>query len=157
MPLSYSKAFTENIATTMNYRVTDIYDKMINKGLTIYNVHSYFSFPFCKLIDREIIGIQRFNTRIQNGEDALFMFTISKGIKRMRLTNKTAIYYRRIRSGSLMNRKVSIIYIIKNYFWLIFCMVGVYMRAPLKYNFVLFVVKILAIFKSLVFMVKKNI
>jgi len=157
MSLSYSKAFIENITTAIDYRVTHIYNRMKRKALTVVNIHSYFSFPVCKLIDREIIGTQRFNNKIQNGEDALFMFAISKKIKKMQFTNKTAVYYRRIRNDSLMNRKVGKIYIIKNYSCMMFCMISLYLKAPIKYNFVFFVIKIFAIFKSAILMMKKNI
>ena len=60
----------------------------------------YFGGPCMKMIHRDIIGEQRFDTRFQNGEDSLFMFAISPKIQYIRFTDTNAIYYRRFRSGS---------------------------------------------------------
>lgn len=61
---------------------------------------SYLSGPCMKLIHRDIVGDALFNVNFKNGEDTLFMFDISRNVKELCFTSDTAIYYRRIRSGS---------------------------------------------------------
>jgi len=155
MPLSNSKAFENKIAVTMNYRVAKFYNKMADKKLTHFNTRLYFSFPFCKLIAREIIGQQRFDPRFQNGEDALFMFAISKNVNKMQFANEDVVYYRRVRNNSLMTRKVSVIYIIKNCFGLILATTNIYVKTPVEYGFFFYFFRILAILRTTFFMMKR--
>ena len=65
-----------------------------------YKAKKYFGGPCMKMIHRDIIGEQRFDTRFQNGEDSLFMFAISPRISHVQFTSKEAVYYRRFRIGS---------------------------------------------------------
>jgi glycosyltransferase involved in cell wall biosynthesis len=149
MPLSYSRAFKNNIADTFDYFITRSYERNINKRLSILNVRSFFSTPCCKLINREIIGNKRFDTEFQTGEDALFMFLISDKIKEMRLTGKDSVYYRRIRQGSLTTGR-------ENKYTVLKCLkrISVYTLIffgnPFRYNFLFFISRILASLKSLV-------
>jgi hypothetical protein len=70
---------------------------MIGKKISILNVKRSFSTGWAKLIDRDIISNKRFDTRFQNGEDSLFMFSISNKIKKVQLSGKDSVYYRRVR------------------------------------------------------------
>ncbi len=65
-----------------------------------YKAKKYFGGPCMKLIHRDMIDEQRFDTRFRNGEDSLFMFAISPKIRYIRFTDTNAIYYRRFRIGS---------------------------------------------------------
>lgn len=71
-----------------------------HKKITFEKAKKYFSGPCMKLIHRDMIGEQRFDTRFRNGEDSLFMFAISTKIRYISFTDTNAIYYRRFRSGS---------------------------------------------------------
>jgi hypothetical protein len=53
-----------------------------------------------KLIHRDTIGEQRFDTRFASGEDSLFIFAISNRLHKIAFTDTQAVYYRRIRQGS---------------------------------------------------------
>lgn len=65
-----------------------------------YKAKKYFGGPCMKLIHRDMIGEQRFDTRFRNGEDSLFMFAISPKIRYISFTDTNTIYYRRFRIGS---------------------------------------------------------
>lgn len=83
------------------YYLEKEYNSKAKAGMQpFYKAKKYFSGPCMKLIHRDIIGEQRFDTRFRNGEDSLFMFAISPKIRYISFTDTNAIYYRRFRSGS---------------------------------------------------------
>ncbi|MDR2407966.1 MAG: glycosyltransferase [Bacteroidales bacterium] len=149
LPLTYIKVFDNDIATAKDYYFTNIYNKRMHRRLSLLNVRSYFSFSYCKMIDKDIIGGRRFNTNFQNGEDGLFMFLISDKIKDIEFTGKEAVYYRRIRNGSLVTKKRSIMSVIKNSYFLIITYSKIYLKTPYKYHFFFYFTRVLATFKSL--------
>ena len=148
MPLSYILAFKDNISFTENYHITNQYEKMINGNPNILNTRKYFSIPVCKLINREIIGTYRFDTRFKNGEDSLFMFAISKKKQEIQFTDRTAVYYRRIRNNSLTTVKRKINYRIRNCFNLMLAITVIYLKEPKRYSFLFFLSRIFAFIKS---------
>ena len=143
VPLSYLKAFVGDISNTKNYHITDTYKKMIGKKLTPFNVRAYFDTSCLKLIPREIVGKYRFNRKFQNHEDLLFMFAISTKKMKLQFTDRTAVYYRRIRDNSLTTRSVSFSYIIKNHLTMIFILIMTYLKAPTKYDFLFFISRLI--------------
>jgi glycosyltransferase involved in cell wall biosynthesis len=148
MPLSYLKTFKDNIINSANDYITDNYEKNINKRLCILNTRSYFSTSCCKLIDRNIIASGRFDVKIQNGEDSLFMFSVSDKIKQLRFTGKDCIYYRRLRKNSLSLQKRSLINRMNNFSVLFLAYTIIYFKKPFKYNFLFYISRILAYFKN---------
>jgi len=102
--LSYAKSFLNDDNRYFDYYVTKNFVEN-TKISSINKVRSYFSGPVYKLIHRDIIKNVRFNTRLKNGEDTLFMFEISCNISYFYHTSKDAIYYRRIRYSSANFRK----------------------------------------------------
>ncbi|GHU55153.1 hypothetical protein FACS189442_2350 [Spirochaetia bacterium] len=147
LPLSYILAFYNSIEDAGNYYITKIYEKNQERKLTLINCRSYFSTSYCKLIDRNTIGNKRYDTRFQNGEDALFMFLISNGIRKMQFTDKTAIYFRRMRKNSLATRQKDGNYIIGNCVRL-FCAYSIsYLRNMPGYNFLFLLTRIMATVK----------
>jgi glycosyltransferase involved in cell wall biosynthesis len=149
VPLSYVKAFKGDITNTFDYFITRAYERNIGKELSIFNIRSFFSSPWCKLLDYEIIRNSRFDIRFQTGEDALFMFLISNRINELQFTSRDCVYYRRIREGSLTTGN-------ENRYTIIKCLkrIGAYtmifFRNPLEYNFPFFLSRILATLKSLI-------
>lgn len=90
------------------YGITDVYNRLpVDKKTHPLRARRYFNGPWMKLIHREIIGNRRFDSRIRNGEDGLFMFIISDRIKYVQRAEPDAIYYRRMRQGSAVNRERS--------------------------------------------------
>ena len=150
MPITNIIAFTEGINTSQPYYITDLFNTNLNSGVRqIMQVRSYFSIPYCKLIDRDIITNRRFNTKFKNGEDGLFIFSISDRVKNIELTSKKAIYYRRYRDGSAVysqSKKVLVatnINLIKEY-------TSLYLKHIFKYDFLFYITRILASIQNII-------
>ncbi|MHB9292418.1 putative Poly(ribitol-phosphate) beta-glucosyltransferase [Hollandina sp. SP2] len=146
MPLSYWKVFKDDITENTNGYITNLYDKRLGKKICILNVRSYFSIACAKLIDRDIINNQRFNVNFQNGEDSLFMFSISNKIKKVQFSKKNSVYYRRVREGSLTTNP----YTIRNCFMRIAAYTMIWIKNPFEYNFLFFITRILASLRGLI-------
>jgi glycosyltransferase involved in cell wall biosynthesis len=151
MPLSYWKVFKNNIIDNTDDYITNRYEKRVNKKICILNVRSYFSTSCAKLIDRNTIGNMLFNEKFQNGEDSLFMFSISDKIKKMQFTSKNCVYYRRLRKDSLSSRKKSLVNRANNFMGLFLAYTAVYLKKPLRYSFLFYISRILAYFKTILY------
>ena len=116
-------------------------------GPSIIQRRKYLSNSCCKLIPKSIISTQRFNVNFQNGEDALFMFSISNKIKQIIIENN-CIYYRRLRPNSASRRKVSFINKVKRIFKQQIEYSKIYFSNPLEYNFLLYISRLLAVYKQ---------
>ena len=73
--------------------------------ITLLSGRSFFSCSPCKLIPRNIIDSHRFNTRLSQSEDAVFMAALSKNVKGITLATPDTIYYRRTREGSARHKR----------------------------------------------------
>lgn len=84
------------------YGLTSSYDYCVEHKCNKLNstARKFFSGPCMKLIPSLYVGDRRFDTRFKNGEDSLFMFSISDKIHDVAFTTKDAMYYRRYRKGS---------------------------------------------------------
>ena len=148
--LSNTSAFNDGAPETMiPYHVAEVYAEMHdNLNIPIYSrVRTYFSGPCMKLIPMSIIGDRRFDVRFKNGEDSLFMFLISDRIKNIRFTSSSAIYYRRFRHNSALMKKRTAKERILNVFKSLKEYVSIYKAR--RYNFLFFISRILAEFRSL--------
>lgn len=117
-----------------------------NKSDSKWSQRSFYSIVWGKLIHRDIIGKHRFNPSFKLGEDSLFMFEISKNIKKIELSSQSTIYYIRKRNNSVSRSPISfkkkfpiLTKLILSYFL-------IWLRNPLKYNFPLFLSRIAATF-----------
>jgi glycosyltransferase involved in cell wall biosynthesis len=110
---------------------------------------SFFSVVWAKLIPLNIIGSRRFNTNFANGEDALFMALISDKIKSVNFADEDVIYYRRIRENSASQRKRKLIKKFNIAIRLLLCYLAIYLKSPLKYNFLFILSRCIAVFKVL--------
>jgi glycosyltransferase involved in cell wall biosynthesis len=149
MPLSYLKAFKNDISNEIDDYITKLYEKNISRKIDILNTRSYFSVPYCKLIDKDIIANRRFDKRFQTTEDGLFMFAISDKINNIQFTDRSAIYYRRVREHSLSTTKTPFLSTTKNYLLTIIAFTIIYIKHPQKYNFFFYISRILATVRSL--------
>jgi glycosyltransferase involved in cell wall biosynthesis len=102
-----------------------------------------------KIIPRNIIKDCRFNENIKNGEDALFMFSISKRVYNIVSTNLNCFYYRRIRNDSAYYRRKKTSYYLINTFYLYILYFFEYLASPFQYSGVFFLNRILAVSKKL--------
>lgn len=113
-----------------------------------YQCRSFLAFPVAKLIHREIIGNHRYDCRFKNGEDSLFMTSISDKITSIKFTSDDAIYYVRERIGSASRQKIPFKRLIIDSFKLITTYIKLYFKAPKSYNFLLFLSRIPGVIKN---------
>ncbi len=145
-PYFFNDGFPEK---QLKYPMTDIFNKMrINGKQNFLASRKFFGGPCMKLVSRCIIADRRFDVRFKNSEDSIFMFLISDKFKNVDYTSEKAVYYRRNRKDSAVNRKRSLMkcmcdnlsvareYIIINF--------------KGQYNFKFFITRILAAFKNIV-------
>lgn len=107
--LAYPFAFNDgNEKIQLKNRITDEYNrKYTSEKLEFQKARRFFSGPCMKLIHRSIVGDRRFDKRLKNGEDTLFMFQVSDRIMYVSFTSVEAIYYRRFRINSATTTKRS--------------------------------------------------
>lgn len=100
----------------IRYHVSEVYNNFYKRtSIAIYSrVRTYFSGPCMKLIHRDIIGNMRFDNRLTNGEDSVFMFQISNKVKNIVFASPNVVYYRRFRDNSALTRRRSRLEKIKN-------------------------------------------
>lgn len=91
-----------------------------------FKIRKYFSSPWAKIIHREMIGDIRFDIKLKNDEDSLFMAMISKNITGIHKSNFETYYYVYERLNSASRKKRSLYdkvntcrYLLKKYFSLL--------------------------------------
>lgn len=154
IPLSNFLAFEEDADTReyTSYYITDTYNRLGRKGhpYQILPVRSYLSVPCAKLIPRKVIADRRFYLDFKNGEDSIFMFLISDGMKTFEFTEARAIYYRRIREGSAVTRKKKRKEVLANSCKMIYAYTRIYIAHARRYHALFFVTRVLAAVKKIV-------
>lgn len=155
IPLTLLKGFcddntlTEDELVKYNNAKERLYIDHFKRGKAPYNTAiKYFSSPVMKMIHKDIIGGRRFNLKFKNGEDALFMFSISNRMKYVEFASKDAIYYRRHRKGSLVNSGRGRAKKIGNALRLTLAYTSIYISSPFDYSFPLYINRVLAVFKG---------
>ena len=150
VPLSNIKAFKDKTNVELPYYITDIFNRYCNNHIrhNILQIRSFMSVPCCKLIRKEVIGKRRFNTRFKNGEDSLFMFLISNKMVEFKFTSSNAIYYRRVRENSAVTQKKTLKEKIMNSFHLCIAYSKIYWSDIRSYNFMFYIMRILASVKN---------
>ena len=119
------------------------------KKYTLFNSRQFLSTVWGKLIPRKLVGDNRFDTSHALGEDSLFMFQLSSGIKMIKFTFPDTIYYTRCRNGSASRRKLAYPYRIKVAIRLTGKYISTYMTHPCKYDFFLFATRVAATLRKL--------
>ena len=106
--LSNAYAFNDGFNDIkVKYQLTDVYEKYSHcRHLSLSSrVRKYFNGPVMKLFPIQVIRDRRFDVRFKNGEDSLFMFLVSDSISNIAFASPDAVYYRRYRYDSAINRK----------------------------------------------------
>ncbi|MFL9556556.1 glycosyltransferase [Acinetobacter baumannii] len=119
------------------------------KSKSLIKYRKYLSNSCSKLIPRKLIGVSRFNLKLDKSEDALFMFEISNDIKSITSTSTEVIYYRRLRPNSASRKQIKMTHEILNGFQIMWNFTLVYLKSPLQYNFLLYLTRLLAVIKRL--------
>ena len=109
---------------------------------------SLFSTQCLKLIHRDIIGSTRYSTAFSNGEDSLFMFSISDRIQTIQYTSASTIYYRRVRTESARQRERWGTRL-RTRLHLVIAYSKVYWRSPRRYSFSAYLYMVLAAIYSI--------
>ena len=120
------------------------------KRVTLVSGRSFMSSSCCKLIRRAAIGGRRFDTRFRQGEDALFMATISDRVRSIRLATADTLYYRRLRAGSASRCTVARKEYVLNQLRLMRTYVSLYINNVAHYNALFFLTRMAALSRNIV-------
>ena len=141
--LAYTQSFSDKQNHIPSY-IEQEYFRRAQKGeQPFYKAKKYFSGPWMKLMHCSIINNRRFDTRFRNGEDSLFMFSISDKIQNVNFTSTNAVYYRRIRVGSA-SAKQTRSYSLNNKWQMIKAYHSMYWKDPKSYNLWFYITRFLA-------------
>ncbi len=122
---------------------------------SFFKCRAFLSVPWAKMIHREIISNHRFDCRFKNGEDALFITSITDNFLSIKFSSDDAIYYVRERVGSASRKRIKILKIVSDSFWLISEYIITYLKHPFRYSFLLFAARIPGVLKN-AFLLSKN-
>lgn len=155
IPLTLLKGFcddntlTEEKLKQYNSLKGQLYKEHSSRGKAPFKTAiKYFSSPVMKMIHKSIIAEKRFNLNFKNGEDALFMFSISDRMRYVDFATEDAIYYRRHRNGSLVNSGRGRAKKLGNALRLVVAYANIFFSAPTRYSFPFFLNRIMAVFKG---------
>ncbi len=141
--LSNTEAFRDSERHLPYYIEQEYLRYALDGKQPFYRPKRFFGGPCMKLIHRAIIGDRRFDTRFSNGEDSLFMFTISDCVRYADFTSPKAVYYRRLRTGSAINSKKGW-QTITNRLALMHAFSAIYWKSPRKYLFRFYLTRLIA-------------
>lgn len=119
-----------------------------------YKCRSFLAFPVAKLIHRDIIGIHRFDKRFTNGEDALFITSLTDNFQMVKFTRCIAIYYVRERQGSASRTPLPKGKILNDAIKLIVQYLKTYFSSPRRYSLILFACRIPGVIKNAMWLSK---
>ncbi len=118
--------------------------------VTLISARSFMSSACCKIIRRETIGRCRFDTRFRQGEDALFMTTVSDRVRNIALATADTLYYRRLRAGSASRRVVARREFVLNQLRLMRTYIGLYLGNAAHYSLPFFAMHLAALSRNIV-------
>lgn len=132
-----------------SYSLAKVYSNLSKKdAISLIDARSLLNGPCMKILSKDIIKEIYFNPKLSNGEDSVFMFEISKNIKRLVLAPESAIYYRRFREQSATTRKKNFFERLNNTLKLLYAYSEIYVKAPLHYSLRFYILRLLATFKG---------
>ena len=153
IPLSNIRSFIDSTGEEVTDYLNNSYNKNKNGVKSLWKASSHFAVPYLKLIPRDIALSRRFNERLTNGEDSLYMFAISHNFSNFKSTSPHAVYHRRIRQNSLnFNAPAKQLSQLPRAFC---AYIAEWLRHPLAHNFIFFSSCILSIFRKAIEYTKK--
>lgn len=129
--------------------ISNAYKRNLNVTFGLLKYRKFFSSVCGKIFDNKIIGNTRFIPEIKMAEDAVFMFTLSKNITSFKFAHTDCVYFRNVRKGSALNSYRPFAEIISDYLKNLYFFSKVYINQPLRYNFLFYITRILAVTKYL--------
>lgn len=156
--LSNVVAVEDNGTVVDNYRIENEYLKRAPYGKQrFYKAKKFFSGACMKLLHRDIVGDRRFNEIFELGEDSIFMFLVSDRIKFVNFTSPKAVYYRRIRIGSMTNNERKLSDFVHNSFAISNEYLRIYFQNSCKHNFYFLITRIVGVEKTIIIAIIKKI
>ena len=147
MSLSNLLCFNDGEKNIYPDHISGNFQRIKNQGLVgTMQARQYLSGPVAKLVAREYALRERFNPRFSNGEDALYIFALSRFYKQYRSTTEDAVYYRRVRGNSARFKLSSRLASMFSLLWAYVCL---WIKHPLQYHFILFASRFLAVPKGI--------
>lgn len=147
MPLSNLLCFKDEAEGFYPDHISANYQRIKGQSsVTTMQARKFLSGPVAKLIARDKAIQESFNPRFVNGEDALYIFSITRFYKKYRPTSPDAVYYRRVRSHSARHQVKARL---KTMFALMWAYISLWIQHPLQYHFALFASRFLAIPKGI--------
>ena len=143
--------FKNSIAETTDNYLTVCYER--NAGgepCSHFKMRSYLSCVYAKLIKQEYIAGMQFDIRFSQGEDALFMFGLSRRLPNIKTVPEAAVYYYRIRPDSLSHKRTVFSIRLRKYIELIFAYIVVFIKQPSRCSVPLFLSRIAAVILHIV-------
>lgn len=137
-------AFTEIDKPMKDYLTLE---KKISSS-NLLHCRSVFSTVWAKLIPRILINDLKFNETLKNGEDALFMYSISLNVRKILSTDLDTVYFRRLRAGSASRKKRNILDMAYNSFKQAVLYTKFYFSSPLNYSILFLMNRYMAICKK---------
>lgn len=159
MPICNIKSFMSDIRKEVPLFFIHDYLKGIKLKTKLYSFfsnRSIFSVPVGKLIHREVIGKQRFHPSIDNGEDALFITSLTSRIPYLIVCNEDAVYYVRLRPGSASRHKIPLMKLLKTTFILIIEYLKMLCDFRGKYRFLFILSRVVAVTKNFYILAKNG-
>lgn len=135
-----------NFIHDKNEKIID-YLTIKNESSGIFRNRCYLSNACCKLIPRSLIANRRFDENFVKGEDAIFMFCISDKIRSIRKADIDCVYYRRLREMSASRKETPLIDRLNTAMEQQLAYSCIYIKKPFKYNFFLFISRMIAVLK----------
>lgn len=153
IPLCYPLSFVDGTKNYVPYYITTQYKEDAEK-CDFVKARRFFAGPVYKLINKEVIGSRRFNTKFRNGEDSLFMFLVSDKFKYVSFANKDAVYYRRIRNNSATTNRRTRVEIVLNELKRDWVLTKIYFSNSMKYRLKFYITNILGSIHTMIAPIK---
>ena len=147
--VSNVEAIDETSGKTRADYLSSVYQSLCSqKTVGLLKARRLLSSSCCKMIPKEVIGKDRFNTRLSRGEDALFMAQISSKVKGVALADAKAVYFRLLRTGSASRSDKSLKRACGDFLLQEYSFLKVYLSDIRHYNHFFFLGRFLAVFKG---------
>jgi glycosyltransferase involved in cell wall biosynthesis len=150
--LCYPYAFNDGeLEVQLAYPMTRVYDMWADKEPVRLSstVRKFFSGPCMKLIPMNFIDGRKFDPAFSVGEDSLFMFLISDKFRKFAFTDKTAVYYRRVREGSALRTRRPSWTVVRNTLSIISEYSKIYIKGFPRYNVGFYLTRLLGAVRSM--------
>lgn len=132
------------------YFIAEAFHHIAGKAdIDIFEARSYFSVPVGKIIPRQIIDCDLFPTDFSLGEDALFMFAISRRVRHITTTSPDATYFVWLRPSSASRSSYTYGFRVKLALRTAIRYTTIFLKHPRSYHFTFFLSRIVATLRKL--------